>query len=287
MNSRKNSRRPKAPYAANMGQSDFGRPTPSRDRAHGAGKGGHESGQRIYGLHAVAAALRNPRRKIKQLWLTDAGEQALSAIADIKPVLATVPTTRISPGDLARLLPQGAVHQGVALLAWPLPDLAIEDICEGRPGPEGTRRTIVVLDQVSDPRNFGAILRSAAAFDAIGVVTTERHSAPVTGVLAKAASGALETVPIVAVTNLARAMDTLAEYGFWRIGLDSHGTQDLGDSLPGSDIALVLGAEGAGLRRLTRERCDLIARLPISDKVESLNVSAAASVALYELSRKR
>jgi len=287
MNSRKHSRRPKSHHPAENGPPERGRHAPPHRKGHGAAKGGGESGQRIYGLHAVAAALRNPHRTIKHLWLTDSGEKALANMADIAPRLAEIPTTRLGPGDLAQLLPDGAVHQGACLLAAPLPDLALEDICEEAPGPEVTRRTIVVLDQVSDPRNFGAILRSAAAFDAIAVVTTERHSAPVTGVLAKAASGALETVPIVTVTNLARALDTLAEYGFWRIGLDSHTTENLGDSLPGRDIALVLGAEGAGLRRLTREKCDLIARLPISDKVESLNVSAAASVALYELSRKR
>jgi 23S rRNA (guanosine2251-2'-O)-methyltransferase len=192
----------------------------------------------------------------------------------------------LTGGDLARLLPEGAVHQGVALAAEPLAEPALEDICEAKPA-DGKRRVILLLDQVSDPRNVGAILRSAAAFDALGLVTTERHAAPVTGVLAKAASGALETVPLVTVTNLARALDDLADFGFWRVGLDGHGTTDLSDAVPGQDIALVLGAEGAGLRRLTREKCDLIARLPISDKVESLNVSAAAAVALYELRRPR
>jgi 23S rRNA (guanosine2251-2'-O)-methyltransferase len=257
-------------------------------RRHGApGHRSDDGGQRIYGLHAVAAALRNPRRMVKQLWMTEAGEKSLSVLPEMRAILGKVPRTRATPADLNQLLPQGAVHQGVAIAADPLPDLALEDICETEPGAEPQRRTILVLDQLSDPRNVGAILRSAAAFDALAVVTTERHAAPVTGVLAKAASGALETVPVVTVTNLARALDQLEEFGFWRIGLDADGDTDLAGALPGRDIALVLGAEGGGLRRLTREKCDLIARLPISDKVESINVSAAATVALYELSRKR
>jgi 23S rRNA (guanosine2251-2'-O)-methyltransferase len=265
-------------------------PKPHSRPEHRRGAPSHrsgEGGQRIYGLHAVAAALRNPHRKLRQLWLTEAGEKALAALPDLAGVLASLPHTVVSASDLAGLVPEGAVHQGAALAAEPLLELGIEDICQTAPDPATGRRTIVVLDQVSDPRNVGAILRSAAAFGAVGLVTTERHAAPVTGVLAKAASGALETVPIVTVTNLARAMDDLKDFGFWRIGLDSHGTTDLAGELPGKDIAVVLGAEGAGLRRLTREKCDLIARLPISTKVESLNVSAAAAVALYELSRKR
>ncbi len=259
-------------------------------RKHGRSAGqrdhGPKGGPRLYGLHAVAAALKNPRRKITQLWLTEAGQKALTALPGTAEAIARVPTTMLTGGDLARLLPEGAVHQGVAFAAEPLPEPALEEICEAKPA-DGKRRVIIVLDQVSDPRNVGAILRSAAAFNALGLVTTERHAAPVTGVLAKAASGALETVPLVTVTNLARALDDLADFAFWRVGLDGQGTTDLADAVPGQDIALVLGAEGAGLRRLTREKCDLIARLPISDKVESLNVSAAAAVALYELRRPR
>ena len=282
MSRRKHTRSAKPPHPAQQ------RHDPAQGRKNrGPERPSGEGGQRLYGLHAVATALRNPRRHIKHLWLTDSGEKALTDMPEVAAAITEIPTTRMTPGDLARLLPEGAVHQGAGILTGALPDLGLEDVVETEPGPDIRRRTIVVLDQVSDPRNFGAILRSAAAFDAIAVVTTDRHSAPVTGVLAKAASGALETVPIVAVTNLARALDQLAEMGFWRIGLDSHGGVALGDDLPGRDIALVLGAEGAGLRRLTRERCDLIARLPISGKVESLNVSAAASVALYELSRER
>ena len=254
---------------------------PGGQRDHGP-----KGGPRLYGLHAVAAALKNPRRKITQLWLTEAGEKALAGLPGMAEPIARTPTTMLTSGDLARLLPDGAVHQGAAVVAEPLPEPTLEDICEEKPAGR-RRRVIVVLDQVSDPRNVGAILRSAAAFDALGLVITERHAAPVTGVLAKAASGALETVPLVTVTNLARALDDLADFGFWRVGLDSHGTTDLAEAVPGQDIALVLGAEGSGLRRLTREKCDLIARLPISDKVESLNVSTAAAVALYELQRGR
>jgi 23S rRNA (guanosine2251-2'-O)-methyltransferase len=173
-----------------------------------------------------------------------------------------------------------AAHQGVVIEVEPLDDVWLDGLLTSAP----ERAVLLVLDQVSDPHNVGAILRSAAAFGAVGIVTQDRHSPPESGVVAKAASGALERVPWARVVNLARALEQIAESGFWRIGLAGDAETELKDALGPNRVALVLGAEGAGLRPNTREHCDALARLPITDAVESLNVSNAAAVALYAAS---
>ena len=188
-----------------------------------------------------------------------------------------VPVTLADVADLGRLVPADAPHQGVVVEVEPLEDQWLGDLFNAA----SDQATLLVLDQVTDPHNVGAILRSAAAFGALGIVTQDRHSPPEGGALAKAASGALERVPWVRVINLARALEEMAEAGFWRIGLAGDADTDLRAALGPKRVALVLGAEGPGLRPNTREHCDALARLPISDAVESLNVSNAAAVALY------
>jgi 23S rRNA (guanosine2251-2'-O)-methyltransferase len=191
-----------------------------------------------------------------------------------------VPLTLADVADLGRLVPSDAPHQGVVMEVEPLEDIWLGDILSAAP----ERAVLLVLDQVTDPHNIGAILRTAAAFGAIGIVTQDRHSPPEGGVIAKAASGALERMPWARVVNLARALDEIAEAGFWRIGLAGDAEMELKEALGPQRVALVLGAEGPGMRHNTREHCDAVARLPISDAVESLNVSNATAIALYAAS---
>jgi 23S rRNA (guanosine2251-2'-O)-methyltransferase len=225
---------------------------------------------RLWGRHAVAAALDNPDRKVVRAWATRDAATFLQFPKDLPVTLAEAP-------DLGRLVPHDAPHQGVVIEVEPLEDAWLDGLLGDAP----ERAILLVLDQVTDPHNVGAILRSAAAFGAVGVVTQDRHAPPESGVVAKAASGALERVPWVRVVNLARALEEIGEAGFWRIALAGDAEMDLGEALGPQRVALVLGAEGAGLRHNTREHCDAVARLPITAAVESLNVSNAAAVALY------
>src|SRR5690242_16055885 len=228
---------------------------------------------RLWGKHAVSAALDNPDRKVLRAWATREAAGFMQFPKDVAVTLADV-------ADLGRLVPHDAPHQGVVIEVEPLEDAWLDDLLNTAPD----KAILLVLDQVTDPHNVGAILRSAAAFGAIGIVTQDRHSPPESGVIAKAASGALERMPWVRVVNLARALEEIAEAGFWRIGLASDADTELKDALGPQRVALVLGAEGAGLRPNTREHCDALARLPITEAIESLNVSNAAAVALYAAS---
>ena len=223
----------------------------------------------LYGWHTVKAALENPQRRFHRLLAT---ENALRRLCEEKVTFPIAPTLA-SPEDIAANAGPNAVHQGLCAEADPLVSPELEDIATGG--------IVMVLDQVTDPHNFGAILRSAAAFAVTAVVTTERHSPEASGVLAKAASGALEYVPIVTVVNLARALDELRELNTFLVGLDSGGEADLSALPLCAPVALVIGAEGKGLRHLTRVRCDVIARLALPGRITSLNVSNAAALALY------
>jgi 23S rRNA (guanosine2251-2'-O)-methyltransferase len=243
-----------------------GRRPPSRDRFR---PGASPDGPAIlYGIHTVKAALENPKRRIRRLLTT---ENALRRLRDDGAPIAMEPEM-VRPDQLAARLGPEAVHQGVLAEADPLPALDVEDIEEG---------LVLVLDQITDPHNVGAIFRTAAAFAATAIVTTARHSPEATGVLAKAASGALELVPLVTVQNLARGMAELKERGFLLVGLDSTGDSDLAGTSLRAPLALVLGAEGKGLRQLTRETCDYVARLDMPGAIKSLNVSNAAALAMY------
>ena len=228
---------------------------------------------RFWGKHAVAAALDNPDRKVLRAWTTREAAGFMQFPKDVQVTLAEAP-------DLGRLVPNDAPHQGVVVEVEPLEEAWLDDVLGDAP----ERSVLLVLDQVTDPHNVGAILRSAAAFGAVAIVTQDRHSPPESGALAKAASGALERVPWVRVVNLARALEQIGEAGFWRIGLAGEAEADLKEALGSPRVALVLGAEGPGLRQNTREHCDALAKLPISDSIESLNVSNAAAVALYAAS---
>jgi len=241
----------------------------------------------LYGLHPVAAAWVNPARTVKALYVTEAARAALEpAFAHAAAEGLDRPAPQIVEKDqLDRLLPPGAVHQGIALDAAPLEDVQLDDILIAAGSDD--RALVVVLDQVTDPHNVGAILRSAAAFGARAVILQDRHAPPLTGVLAKTASGAVETVPLLRVTNIARTLADLRQAGFWCVGLDESGARALHEVDVTGRTCLVLGAEGEGLRRLTMERCDEIARLPTGGPIGSLNVSNAAAVALYEVARRR
>jgi 23S rRNA (guanosine2251-2'-O)-methyltransferase len=228
----------------------------------------------LYGWHTVKAALENPQRRIRRLFATENAARRLAADGVALPVEPEL----VRPDAIARRLGPDAVHNGLLAEADPLPSPELEEL-----KPAGI---VLVLDQITDPHNVGAILRTAAGFAVTAVVTTARHSPEATGVLAKSASGALEYVPIVTVQNLARALAALRERGYLLVGLDSTGDIDLGDATLRAPLALVLGAEGKGLRQLTRTTCDQVARLDLPGRIKSLNVSNAAALALYVASRR-
>jgi 23S rRNA (guanosine2251-2'-O)-methyltransferase len=223
----------------------------------------------LYGWHTVAAALANPQRRIRRLLVT---ENAARRLADDHIDTRVTPEI-VRPNLIDQRLGPDAVHQGLLAEADPLPSPDIDALAQ-----EGI---VLVLDQITDPHNVGAIMRSAAAFAVKAIVTTARHSPEATGVLAKSASGALELVPLVTVQNLARALTEMNDQGFLTVGLDSQGSESLGAATLRQPLALVLGAEGKGLRQLTRETCSVVARLDMPGEIKSLNVSNAAVLALY------
>ena len=291
-----------------------GRPSPSRSRPPARDDDGRRNAARsqptqssrptaggsggrlwLYGRHAVEAALKNKRRTCHQLLVTEEALERLDQAARSR----APEIRRVDRVDLDTKLGEHIVHQGLALAVAPLPSLSLEKAVAGAPAgvdlapvAEGDtepsqpdRATILVLDRVSDPQNLGAILRSAVAFGVRAVIVPHRQSAELGGATAKAASGALDMIPIVEVTNLSRALETLKELGYWRAGLDGRASQTLDEAPHFEKLALVLGAEGSGIRRLVAEHCDLLLKLPISEKMESLNVSVASGIALYALSK--
>lgn len=233
----------------------------------------------LYGSHAVRAALANPQRRFKRLLTTQNAAQEISALCDAAQIQPNIKTA----GEISAVLPPDAVHQGLAAEVEPLAQPSLDALA-------AQGKTLILLDHVSDPRNVGAILRAAAVFGAGGVLMTRRNSPPAAAALAKTAVGALEVVPLVEIANLARALEALHKAGYMSVGLDETGDK-LVDAVPRDrPLAVVMGAEGAGLRRLTRETCDMLARLPVAESAEgeafaTLNVATATAVALYALSK--
>ncbi len=237
----------------------------------GRHKKASQNGVRLWGHHAVTAAIANPDRTIRKIWGT---RETLSPM-ELPPAL---PISYCDGSDLQRLVPFDAPHQGIVADFDPLPDIWLGEVLDEA---QHSDAPILLLDQVTDPHNVGAIFRSAAAFDVAAVVTQDRHAPPEGGALAKAASGALEIIPWVRVVNLSRALDEIAEAGYWRIGLAGEGELAIADALPPGKTALVMGAEGSGLRPNVAQHCDALANIPISARMESLNVSNATAIALY------
>jgi 23S rRNA (guanosine2251-2'-O)-methyltransferase len=245
---------------------------------HPRSQPGPRKGLWLYGRHAVEAALANPRRSCHRLLATADALVRLGARAERHGLEATA----VERATLDRLLGETTVHQGLALSVAPLPRLELEGACVPAPG----RNLVLVLDQIHDPHNLGAILRTAAAFEVRAVVLPERGSGALGGAAAKASSGALDMVPVVEVVNLARALDQLAALGYWRLALDPEADAAI-DAIPETDdLAIVLGAEGTGVRRLVGAHCDFSAHLPIAPAMASLNVSVACGIALYALTSR-
>jgi len=268
-----------------------GRPT----HDHAAAEGSRETLKRtnksgelwLYGAHACIAAIANPERDIRRIVMAtqsaddleipvcDAANAAFEACQTPRPQIEWRDRREVND-----LVPRDAVHQGICIETTALPHPEIEDVIDDAKGLSNA--CIVVLDQATDPRNIGAVMRTAAAFGALAVVVQDKHAPDITGALAKAASGAVERLPYIKVTNLARTLDQLKAAEFWCVGFDGHAENYLSAKTLQGRNALVLGAEGAGLRRLTRETCDLLVKIPMSDAVESLNLSNAAAIALYQ-----
>lgn len=238
-----------------------------------------QTGLWLYGTHACLAALSNPRRNIQKILVTKGAAPQLQKITNQQ-----LPDARLVDRTLLdETLPPDSVHQGIALQCAPLPNPDIADIIALNKDDS----VVVVLDLANDPRNIGSVMRSAAAFGADAIIVPDRGTPEISGSMAKAAAGALESVPFVRVTNLARSLRTLKDAGYWCVGLDGSATQTLAETDMSGKTAIVMGAEGAGLRQLTAETCDFLAKIPISGQMESLNLSIATSIVLYERNRTK
>lgn len=254
-----------------------GNPQKAEKPSHTRGSGrssGPDGKDWLWGVHAIEAALANPSRgKPRRIIATADRAKQLNAR------FGKLDVEIVEPRDIDRALPPGAVHNGVAMKPDPLLPLSIEEIGDPAAG------VLVMLDQVTDPQNVGAIFRSALAFGARGIIVQDRHAPALAGALAKAAVGATERLPHARVTNLSRALERLADLGWRAVGLDGTGEQTLEEALDHQPTVLVMGSEGDGIRRLVAEHCDVLAKIPMPGGFESLNVSNAAAVALYEAAR--
>ena len=230
----------------------------------------------LYGKHAVMSALENPNRKIKKLLCT------VENATYVKSKYPNLNVVTVDKKEIDKLIPD-ATHQGYALFCNPLDNLSIEELCEM--ASNKSKCNVLILDQVTDPQNIGAIIRSCAAFGTMALIVQDKNSPQESGAMAKAAAGTMELVPVVRVTNLARSIETLKKNGFWIVGMDGYAKNNVDKIDKDAKLAVIMGSEGSGMRRLVEESCDINVRLPINDRVESLNVSTAAAIILYELSK--
>lgn len=229
----------------------------------------------LYGHHAVFEALKNPSRKIIKVLITPENE------TEFKKEFRDIPYQVVQKKEIEKALPQNAVHQGFALFTKPLEPVFLEDLINATANKE--KCVVLILDQLTDPQNIGAIMRSAAAFNVSGLIVQDKNAPLESGTMAKASAGTIEFMPLVRATNLSRAIESLKKAGFWVIGMDGYAKQSLKDINKNAKLAVVMGSEGAGMRRLIQESCDITVRLNMNPRVESLNVSVAAGIVLYEL----
>lgn len=232
----------------------------------------------LYGRHAVLSALKNPRRKVSKLLCTKENAE------EIRRTAPDIPLQIVERKEIDKLLPAEAVHQGFALFCSELPPVAIEDIITMAENQENCH--VLILDQVTDPQNIGAIIRSAVAFNTLALIVQDKNSPTETGSMAKASAGMIEFLPICRVTNLSRALEQLKDAGFWTIGMDGYAQTTVDKLKKGGKNAIIMGSEGKGMRRLVEENCDITVKLPMNKKVESLNVATAAAIMLYELNKE-
>lgn len=237
----------------------------------------------LYGRHPVAAAIANPERQINKILCTDENADEIRKLCSQNNRNSGLVTV-VDRKEIDRILPREAVHQGLAAYVKELEDCGLEDICilaDQQPDCH-----LLILDQVTDPQNIGAIIRSCVAFNTLALIMQDKNSPAETGTMAKASAGMIEHLPICRVTNLSRAIEQLKTAGFWTVGMDGYAPTTIDQLKKGGKTAIIMGSEGKGMRRLVEEACDISVRLPISDKVESLNVSTAAAIALYEINKK-
>ena len=232
----------------------------------------------VYGRHAVAAVLANPLRKVQKVYCLKEN------LPELKGKIADTKISVVDKKELEKMLPREAVHQGFVAVADMLPNFSLEELCDR--ANELDNCHLLILDQVTDPQNIGAIIRSCAAFGALALIVQDKNSPQESGALLKAAAGTFELVPVCRVTNLSRAIEKLKKEGFWVIGMDGYAKTEVSALQKGGKTAVIMGSEGSGMRRLVEESCDMTVRLPINPKVESLNVSTAAAIVLYELGQK-
>ena len=231
----------------------------------------------LYGRHAVIAAIKNPRRKISKLLCTKENFE------EIKKINPQTNTQVVERKEIDKLLPIDSVHQGFAAFCSELPAVSIEELITTANKLENCH--VLILDQVTDPQNIGAIIRSAVAFNTLALIIQDKNSPQETGSMAKASAGMIEHLPIIRVTNLSRTINQLKDAGFWTIGMDGYAKTSVSELKKGGKNAIIMGSEGKGMRRLVEENCDITIRLPMNEKVESLNVATAAAIVLYEINK--